>query len=90
MEPDTSREIQAFAGCPQLRCRREKTSGEEAKGGEGSSGMLKPIVGSVDTAEDMKAQRGDDGEAKKQSKIGEKEEIGKYEDELDPRIQVCQ
>ncbi|KAM7372717.1 hypothetical protein PAMP_007619 [Pampus punctatissimus] len=41
MEPGTSRECPTGAGCPKPSGPREETPGEEAKGGEGSTVMLK-------------------------------------------------
>ncbi|KAM9339958.1 SH3 domain-binding protein 5-like [Symphorus nematophorus] len=91
MEPGTSREILTDAGCPKPCGVREETPGEEAKGGEGSTGMLKRRGVDGDAAEEVKAQGEDeeDGEdAGRQVKAGEEEDdAGKHEEELDPRIQ---
>ncbi|XP_041868205.1 SH3 domain-binding protein 5-like [Melanotaenia boesemani] len=87
MEPRTSREIQARPGCSQSACRREETPGEEARGGEGSSGMLKRDSVGEDTAGEMAEPRGDDGGAEGEKRPGQVEEEGGYEEELDPRIQ---
>uniref|UniRef100_A0A672Z4E5 SH3 domain-binding protein 5 n=1 Tax=Sphaeramia orbicularis TaxID=375764 RepID=A0A672Z4E5_9TELE len=87
MEPGTSRDSTTGAGCPKPAGVREETPGEEAKGGEGSSAMLKRRGGDEATAEDGKAKCVDDGDAENQSKTVEQEDGGKYEEELDPRIQ---
>ncbi|XP_070703147.1 SH3 domain-binding protein 5-like [Pempheris klunzingeri] len=87
MEPGTSREIPTAAGCPKLAAVREETPGEEAKGGEGSTVMLKRRGVDGDSAEEVKAQREDDGEDDTRTNTGEEGEAGKHEEELDPRIQ---
>ncbi len=87
MEPGTSREIPNVAGCPNPTGLREETPGEEAKGGEGSTVMLKRKGADDDTGEEVKAQC-EDGEDEKQIKSGEEEDAGKREEELDPRIQA--
>lgn len=92
MEPGTSREIPNAAGCPKPTRLREETPGEEAKGGEGSTVMLKQRGADDDTGEEVKApceDDGDDGDEEKQIKSGEEENTGKHEEELDPRIQAC-
>ncbi|XP_040909378.1 SH3 domain-binding protein 5-like [Toxotes jaculatrix] len=88
MEPGTSREIPSRAGCPKPAGLREETPGKEAKGGEGSSVMMKRRGADTDTAEEVKAPwEEDDGDAEKQVQTEEGEDAGKYEEELDPRIQ---
>ncbi|KAG8004965.1 hypothetical protein GBF38_010813 [Nibea albiflora] len=93
MEPGTSREIPTDAGCPKPAGVREETPGEEARGGEGSTGMLKRrgVDGNTEEVEEVeeeaKAQCGDDAEHR--VKAGEEEDAGKHEEELDPRIQAC-
>ncbi|KAM7383680.1 hypothetical protein PAMA_011171 [Pampus argenteus] len=85
MEPGTSREYPTGAGCPKPSGPREETPGEEAKGAEGSTVMLKRRGGDQeDSAEEVKCE--DDGDAGSKIKADE-EDGGKYEEELDPRIQ---
>lgn len=74
MEPGTSRETLKRAGSPNPAGLREETPGEEAKGGDGRTAMRKQVG----------ADCGNDGESNSQIKNGEE-----YEEELDPRIQVC-
>uniref|UniRef100_UPI0037E88406 SH3 domain-binding protein 5-like n=1 Tax=Semicossyphus pulcher TaxID=241346 RepID=UPI0037E88406 len=88
MEPGTSRESPTAAGVPKPAGLREETPGEEAKGGAGSTVMLKRRGVEGDTEEEVKAQGKDDEDAGSQNKTGEEEEeAGKHEEELDPRIQ---
>lgn len=89
MQPGTSREIPSGAKCPKPACLREETPGKEAKGVEGRTVMLKRRGGKEDTAEEVTAHYKEDGAAVNQIKTEEKEDAGKYEEELDPRIQVC-
>lgn len=89
MEPGLSREIPNAEGCPKPTRLREETPGEEAKGGEGSTAMLKRRGADDDTGEEVKARCEDDGDDEKQIKSGEEEDAGKHEEELDPRIQAC-
>lgn len=87
MEPGTSRECLTGAGCPEPTGPREETPGEEANCGESSTVMLKRRGGDEEnSAEEVKAQCEDDGDAG--SKIKDEEDGGKYEEELDPRIQA--
>uniref|UniRef100_A0A667XB81 SH3 domain-binding protein 5 n=1 Tax=Myripristis murdjan TaxID=586833 RepID=A0A667XB81_9TELE len=86
MEPGTSRECPTGAGGPEPCDLREETPGEEAKDRERSTVLLRGRGGDQDTAGKMKAE--DDGDAGNQKKAGyDEEEGGKYEEELDPRIQ---
>lgn len=89
MQPGTLREVPSGAGCPKPACLREETPGEEATGGEGRTVMLKRRGGKEDTAEQANAHCKDDGDAGNQIKTEEEEDAGKYEEELDPRIQAC-
>lgn len=88
MEQGTSRECPTGAGCPTPSGPREKTPGEEAKGGEGSFVMLKRR-GDEDSVEELKDQCEHDGDAGNKINAGDEEDGGKYEEELDPRIQAC-
>ncbi|KAM6974009.1 SH3 domain-binding protein 5-like [Tautogolabrus adspersus] len=88
MEPGTSRETPTAAGVPNPAGLREETPGEEAKGGAGSTGMLQQRGVKGDTEEEVKEQEEGDEDAGSQNKTGgEEEDAGKYEEELDPRIQ---
>ncbi|XP_071775280.2 SH3 domain-binding protein 5-like [Centroberyx gerrardi] len=90
MERGSSRESPTGAGGPEPSDLREETPGEEAKDGESSTVMLRGRGrgGDEKTADKMKAEREDDGDAGNQKKAGgDEEEGGKYEEELDPRIQ---
>ncbi|XP_053190521.1 SH3 domain-binding protein 5-like [Scomber japonicus] len=88
MEPGTSRECLTGAGCPEPNGPREETPGEEAKCGEGSTVKLKRRGGDEqDSAEEVKTQCEDDGDAGSKIQAGDEEDGGKYEEELDPRIQ---
>ncbi|XP_068566893.1 SH3 domain-binding protein 5-like [Cebidichthys violaceus] len=84
MEPETSREIQNGSGFPKPAAPREETPGEEAKGGEWSTVMLKRRGGDE---EEVKAQCEDEAENPGESRGEEDEDAGKHEEELDPRIQ---
>nr|XP_057903205.1 SH3 domain-binding protein 5-like isoform X2 [Doryrhamphus excisus] len=80
MEPGTSRESQTGAGCQQ----RENTPGEEAEGGEGSTVMLGRRGGDqAGRLKDVKCEHGGEDHMKS----GGDEDVDKYEEELDPRIQ---
>ncbi|XP_051271311.1 SH3 domain-binding protein 5-like [Dicentrarchus labrax] len=88
MELGTSREILSAAECPVPTGVREETPGEEATGGEGSTGMFKRRA-DEDTAAEMEVEAceedcGDDAENRIKT---EEEDAGKHEEELDPRIQ---
>ncbi|XP_042291527.1 SH3 domain-binding protein 5-like [Thunnus maccoyii] len=88
MEPGTSRERLIGAGCPEPSGPREETPGEEAKGGEGNTVMLKRRGGDEgDSAEEVNAHCEVDGDAGNKIKAGDEEDGDKYEEELDPRIQ---
>ncbi|XP_030597822.1 SH3 domain-binding protein 5-like [Archocentrus centrarchus] len=87
MEPGTSHEIPKGAESPNPAGLRKETPGEEAKGGYRRSTMLKQMGADEDAAEEVKAECENDGEANNRIKNGEEEETGKYEEELDPRIQ---
>lgn len=89
MEPGTSREILSGAGYPKPSGVREETPGKEARGGEDSTVMSKRRGADAGTAEEVKSHWGDAGDAVNQIKAGEGEDTGKYEEELDPRIQAC-
>ncbi|XP_074542589.1 SH3 domain-binding protein 5-like [Halichoeres trimaculatus] len=87
MEPSTSRETPSAPGAPNPAGLREETPGEEAKGGAGSTGMLKRRGVEGDAEEEVTVQR-DDENARSQVRAGVEEEDGvKHEEELDPRIQ---
>ncbi|XP_022599795.1 SH3 domain-binding protein 5-like [Seriola dumerili] len=86
MEPGTSREIPSGAGCLKPAGVREETPGKEARGGKGST-VMKCRGADADTAKEVRAHWEDDGEAENQMKPEEGEDAGKYEEELDPRIQ---
>ncbi|XP_054619946.1 SH3 domain-binding protein 5-like [Dunckerocampus dactyliophorus] len=80
MEPGISRESQTDVGC-QLR---ENTPGEEAEGGDGSKVMLGRRGGDEAVKlKDVKCEHG----GQDQMKSGDDEDVDKYEEELDPRIQ---
>ncbi|XP_041811921.1 SH3 domain-binding protein 5-like [Chelmon rostratus] len=88
MDPGSSREMSTDEECPKPAGVREETPGEESKGGEGRTVMLRRRGVDEDPAEEVKAQREDDGDdAESQMKTGEEEDAGKHEEELDPRIQ---
>ncbi|XP_071389991.1 SH3 domain-binding protein 5-like [Centroberyx affinis] len=88
MERGSSRESPTGAGGPEPGELREETPGEDAQDGESGAAMLRGRGGDEKTADKMKGEREDDGDAGKQKKAGgEEEEGGKYEEELDPRIQ---
>lgn len=90
MDPGSSREMSTDEECPKPAGVREETPGEESKGGEGRTVMLRRRGVDEDPAEEVKAQREDDGDdAESQMKTGEEEDAGKHEEELDPRIQAC-
>ncbi|XP_023147594.1 SH3 domain-binding protein 5-like [Amphiprion ocellaris] len=84
MQPGISRDVQRAAGYTNQPGLREETPGEEAQDHEGSTGKMKSSAAGEDAAEEEKTQR--DGEAVKQVQTLQ-EEAGKYEEELDPRIQ---
>ncbi|XP_077363023.1 SH3 domain-binding protein 5-like [Festucalex cinctus] len=87
MEPGTSRGSPADVGCPKRPELREETPGEEAKSGDGSTVALRRRGGDEAVkCKDAKSERGRGGEAEYQLKTDE-EDAGKYEEELDPRIQ---
>ncbi|XP_068455163.1 SH3 domain-binding protein 5-like [Clinocottus analis] len=85
MEPRTSRETPDGAGFPKPVGLREETPGEEAEGGPRSSAMLRRGGGDEDSAEEVRAPRGD--EADNPGGAAGEEDAGHHEDELDPRIQ---
>uniref|UniRef100_A0A3Q1GZI8 SH3 domain-binding protein 5 n=1 Tax=Acanthochromis polyacanthus TaxID=80966 RepID=A0A3Q1GZI8_9TELE len=85
MQPGISRDIPRAAGCTNPPGLREETPGEEAQDHEGSTGKMKRSAAGEDAAEEEKTQR--NGEAEKQVQTVQEEEAGKYEEELDPRIQ---
>lgn len=89
MEPGTSREITGGARCPGAACRREETPGEEAKIGEGSAAVVLKPSGEAEEPAESRARCGDDGEAEEPVRAGEEDQAGRYEEELDPRIQAC-
>ncbi|XP_061911046.1 SH3 domain-binding protein 5-like [Entelurus aequoreus] len=85
MEPGTSRETRTDAGCHKRADMRENTPGEEAKGGNGGTVMLRRRGGDEAVKlKDEKCEYG--GEVEDQVKRDD-EDVGKYEEELDPRIQ---
>ncbi|XP_076610527.1 SH3 domain-binding protein 5-like [Chaetodon auriga] len=86
MDPESSREMSTDEESPKPAGVREETPGEEAKGGEGSTVMLKRRGVDVHTSEDVKAQC-EDARDENQNKTGEEENADKHEEELDPRIQ---
>ncbi|XP_008279502.1 SH3 domain-binding protein 5-like [Stegastes partitus] len=75
MKPGNSRDAPGAAGCAEPPGVREETPGEEARDREGSTAGMKRSA----------AQWSSDGEAEKQP--AQEEDTGKYEEELDPRIQ---
>ncbi|XP_029370227.1 SH3 domain-binding protein 5-like [Echeneis naucrates] len=86
MEPGTSREIPSEAGFPQPAGLREKTLGKELRGGAGSAAAQRRGA-DADTAKEVKALWDDDRQSDSQMKPGDGKDGGKYEEELDPRIQ---
>ncbi|KAK7899636.1 hypothetical protein WMY93_020489 [Mugilogobius chulae] len=86
MEPGTVRDSSAGSGCPQAAGLREETPGEEARGGEGggSTVMSKRKGEDIPAAEEARAAG--EEEHREAAKSTEDQE-GKYEEELDPRIQ---
>lgn len=90
MEPGTSRETTSGPGGSVRAGMREETPGKEARGGDGTV-MMKRRGTDADIAEEVKApweEEEEDGEAENQMKPEEVEDAGKYEEELDPRIQA--
>lgn len=84
MEKRTSRETQnGSAGHPRLSGEREETPGQEAKSGQGST-----VMSDRDTTEKVKSQRGNYESAENQAETRGEEDVGTYEEELDPRIQA--
>lgn len=89
MEPGTPREKAAGAGYPKPTDLREETPGEEAKGGDGTAVMLRQRGGDEAVpVRDVKAAFEHGGDAGERIKTAEEEDAGKYEEELDPRIQA--
>lgn len=97
MEPGSSRESPTGSRGPEPADLREETPGEEANDSEGNSvSILKGRggdghVGSNENTEDkMRAECEDDEDTDTPKKTeGDEEGDGKYEEELDPRIQAC-
>lgn len=89
MEPGSSLESPFGSGGPEPSDIREETPGEEAEDGDNSI-LREGGGGNENTLDNMKTQcEDDDGVTGK--KIEAANEEGKYEEELDPRIQasVC-
>ncbi|KAM9838984.1 SH3 domain-binding protein 5-like [Aulostomus maculatus] len=84
MEPGTSLESPSGAGYPKAAELREETPGEEAAIGDGGA-LMRSRRGGEDGAAGEEAERS--GDAEDQTPAGTEEEAGKYEEELDPRIQ---
>ncbi|XP_019745878.1 SH3 domain-binding protein 5-like [Hippocampus comes] len=88
MEPETSRKSPADAGCSKRPDLREETPGEEAKGVDVSTVVLRRKGGDEAVkCNDVKSERGGGEETEYQLKSGDEEDAGKHEEELDPRIQ---
>uniref|UniRef100_A0A4W5MDK8 SH3 domain-binding protein 5 n=1 Tax=Hucho hucho TaxID=62062 RepID=A0A4W5MDK8_9TELE len=83
MDPGSSRESPFGGGGPEPSDIREETPGEEAEDGDNS--IPREGRGNENTLDNMKTQREDDGGTGE--KIEPANEEGKYEEELDPRIQ---
>ncbi|XP_038821728.1 SH3 domain-binding protein 5-like [Salvelinus namaycush] len=83
MEPGSSLESPFGSGGPEPSDIREETPGEEAEDGDNS--ILREGGGNENTLDKMKTECEDDGVTGK--KIEAANEEGKYEEELDPRIQ---
>ncbi|XP_061690733.1 SH3 domain-binding protein 5-like [Syngnathoides biaculeatus] len=84
MEPETSRQCPADVGCSIRPDMREETPGGDAKGGlvlrrRGGDQAVK--------CKDGKLEGGSGGVTDYRLESGHEEEPGKYEEELDPRIQ---
>ena len=100
MEPRTSLEIPTGAGVSEPAELREETPGEEANDGGrtiAGSSMLMGVSGGVAAGSDkknpvmmkMKSDCEDDGDTDTLKKADDDEDgIGRYEEELDPRIQA--
>lgn len=87
MEPGFSRDSSAGSGCPKSAGVREETPGEEAKGGDVCTAVMKRREDGP-AAEEAKAESEEEGgDAQNQIKNISQDE-GKYEEELDPRIQA--
>ncbi|XP_047461964.1 SH3 domain-binding protein 5-like isoform X2 [Mugil cephalus] len=83
MEQGTSREMQnGAAGHLRLSGEREETPGQEARSRKGSA-----VMSERDTTEKATAQYGSYETTENQAETGEEEDVGAYEEELDPRIQ---
>lgn len=91
MEPGTSRETASGPAGGSARAGvREETPGKEARGGDGTV-VMKRRGADTDIAQDVKPVapwEEEDGEAERQMKPEDGEDAGKYEEELDPRIQA--
>lgn len=88
MEPGTSLETPSGPPGSVRAGMREETPGKEARGLGGTVMMKRRGAG---IAEEVKApweEEKEDGEAENQMKAEEGEDAGKYEEELDPRIQA--
>ncbi|XP_061764297.1 SH3 domain-binding protein 5-like isoform X4 [Nerophis ophidion] len=88
MEPGTSRETRTDAGCHKRADMRENTPGEEAKGGNGGTVMLRRR--GRDEAVKLKDEKCEYGGEVEDQVKRDGEDFGKYEEELDPRIQAQQ
>lgn len=87
MEPGFSRDSSAGSGCPKSAGVREETPGEEAKGGDVCTAVMKRREDGP-AAEEAKAESEEEGgDAQNQIKNNISPDEGKYEEELDPRIQ---
>ncbi|XP_042151056.1 SH3 domain-binding protein 5-like [Oncorhynchus tshawytscha] len=83
MEPGSSRESPFGSGGPDPSDIREETPGEEAEDGDNS--ILREGGGNENTLDNMKTECEDDDDTGKN--VDAANEEGKYEEELDPRIQ---
>lgn len=84
MEPGSSRESPFGSGGPDPSDIREETPGEEAEDGDNS--ILREGGGNENTLDNMKTECEDDDDTGKN--VDAANEEGKYEEELDPRIQA--
>uniref|UniRef100_A0A4W5PCV5 SH3 domain-binding protein 5 n=1 Tax=Hucho hucho TaxID=62062 RepID=A0A4W5PCV5_9TELE len=86
MEPGSSRESPSGSGGPEPAGLREETPGEEAEDGDNCIPKGGGDGGNNNTLDKMKTQWKDDAVTGEKTEDDDDEE-GKYEEELDPRIQ---
>ncbi|XP_055749291.1 SH3 domain-binding protein 5-like [Salvelinus fontinalis] len=84
MEPGSSRESPSGSGGPEVAGLREETPGEEAEDGDNCILKGGGDGGNENTLDKMKTERKDDAVTGKNIEDADE---GKYEEELDPRIQ---